>query len=73
MVCETQPGTGQCISPVASSVTTHVSVGATPTFGIFVKASGDIPFDPANRRVFVRFRDTNDAIRGTTSVAVQTQ
>ena len=70
-VCETN-ATGACLSPPASSVTTTIAAGATPTFSIFVTGTGTVPFDPANNRVFVRFRNANGATRGSTSVAVQT-
>jgi hypothetical protein len=72
-LCQTDPATGQCISSVSSSVTTQINSNATPTFGIFVISSGNIPFDPAGNRIFVRFKDAGDITRGSTSVAVRTQ
>jgi hypothetical protein len=44
----------------------------TQTFGVFLNASGDVPFDPANARVFVRFVDSDGVVRGATSAAVTT-
>ena len=55
-LCQTNPATGQCISGIGSSVTTQINANATPTFGIFVEGSGNVPFDPAANRVFVRFK-----------------
>ena len=46
---------------------------ATPTFSIFVTGSGNVPNDPTNNRIFVRFKDADGATRGSTSVAVKTQ
>jgi hypothetical protein len=54
-------------------VATTVNSGATPTFGIFVQANGNVPFDPAGNRIFVRFKDLGNVTRGSTSVAVCTQ
>jgi hypothetical protein len=71
-LCETNPVSGQCVSGIGPSVTTTIDPGATPTFGIFVTANGDVPFAPAVNRVFVRFRDGGGVIRGSTSVAVRT-
>jgi hypothetical protein len=72
-LCETNPATGQCISAIGSSVTTQINANATPTFGIFVQGNGNVPFDPAGNRIFVRFQDGGGVTRGSTSVAVQTQ
>jgi len=73
-MCQTNPVTGQCISPtVGPTVTAQIDAGATPTFAIFVAGGGMVPFDPAANRVFVRFRDAGGVIRGMTSVAVRTQ
>ena len=72
-VCQTNPGTGACLAPPAASVTTPIAGNATPTFGIFVAGNGNVPFDPAASRVFVRFKDGAGVTRGATSVAVRSQ
>ena len=72
-ICQTTPSTGACQGPAGTSVTTQISPDATPTFGIFVAGTGTVPFDPANNRVFVRFKDAGGVTRGATSVAVRTQ
>ena len=74
-VCQTNPVTSQCINPAApaASVTTQINTGETPTFAIFARAQGAIPFNPGVNRVFVRFRTQAGGTVGSTSVAVQTQ
>jgi hypothetical protein len=72
-LCQTNPATGQCISAIGPSVTTTINANATPTFGIFVQGSGNVPFDPAGNRIFMRFKDGGSVTRGSTSVAVRTQ
>jgi len=72
-LCETNPATGQCISAIGPTVATTINANATPTFGIFMQGNGNVPFDPAANRVFVRFKDSGDITRGSTSVAVRTQ
>jgi CSLREA domain-containing protein len=72
-LCQTDPGTGQCISAIGPSVTTTINANATPTFGIFLQGGGTVPFDPAANRIFVRFKDGGNVTRGSTSVAVRTQ
>jgi hypothetical protein len=72
-LCQTDPASGQCISPVGPSVTTTINANATPTFGIFVGGNGNVPFNPATNRIFVRFKDGGNVTRGSTSVAVRTQ
>jgi hypothetical protein len=71
-ICETNPTTGVCLAPAAATVTTTISNGATPTFAIFISAAGEVAFDPALSRVFVRLRDLAGSTRGSTSVAVTT-
>ena len=71
-LCQTDPSSGQCISSLSPRVTTAVAANQTPTFGIFLNASGAIPFDPANHRIFVEFSDSQGIVRGSTSVAVRT-
>jgi hypothetical protein len=72
-LCQTNPTTGACLLTPSATVTTTINPGATPTFGIFVSASGKVAFDPANNRIYVTFSDSTNAIRGETSVAVETQ
>jgi len=71
--CQTVPTTGACMAAPSVSVATTVNAGDTPTFAIFVQGSGVVPFQPATNRIFVQFQDAGGAIRGSTSVAVQTQ
>ena len=73
LLCETNPTTGQCISAIGPSVTTQINANATPTFAILVQGGGTVPFDPAMNRIFVRFKDSGNVTRGSTSVAVRTQ
>jgi len=70
-LCQTNAG-GQCITPIQQSVTVQIATNGTPTFSIFVNATGTVPFDPAVNRIFVRFKDAGGVTRGSTSVAVTT-
>ena len=83
-ICETEPATGLCLAPpvaAATGVITQIDAGETPTFGVFVTGTGNVPFDPATNRIFVRFFASAvlpdpspvGVVRGATSVAVQTQ
>jgi hypothetical protein len=72
-LCQTVPSTGACIAAPSSSVTTTINGNATPTFAFFGTASGAIPFSPAVNRIFAQFTDSTNAVRGSTSVAVETQ
>jgi hypothetical protein len=62
-ICQTNPATGVCLQTPAASVATPINPGATPTFGVFVTASGTVPFDPTNNRIFVTFTDSRYAAR----------
>ena len=72
-LCQTDPNTAACLAPPSPTVTSTIATNATPTFSIFVTATGNVPFDPANNRIFLRFKDFNGDTRGATSVAVRTQ
>jgi hypothetical protein len=56
-----------------ASINTTINANATSTFAIFATASGSVPFVPQTNRIFVEFSDANEVVRGSTSVAVQTQ
>jgi hypothetical protein len=72
-LCQTDPASGQCTSSIGPSVTTTINANATPTFAIFATASGAVPFVPQTNRIFVEFSDATGVVRGSTSVAVETQ
>ena len=72
-ICETNPLDGSCLQPPSVEVATSIASGATPTFAVFATGTGvDIPLDAATRRIAVEFKDSGDAIRGGSSVAVRT-
>jgi hypothetical protein len=73
LLCQTDPQTSVCFSPPDTSVPTTILTNETPTFGVFVAAAGDVSFIPEINRIFVRFKDSNNVTRGSTSVAVRTQ
>jgi hypothetical protein len=73
-ICETDPNSGACINPPAATVSTTAAVAHNGTiyYTVFVKGSGNIPFDPANSRLFLRLRSADGITRGATNVAVRT-
>ncbi|HVJ54646.1 MAG TPA: NHL repeat-containing protein [Aliidongia sp.] len=71
-ICESQAN-GQCLAAPASSLPITYAAGATPTFSVFITASGSIPLAAATSRIFVKFLDGAGALHGETSVAVETQ
>jgi sugar lactone lactonase YvrE len=73
LICQSNPSTGACLSTPANTVPVTFAAGVTSTFSIFVKASASVPFDPGASRIFVRFKDSDGASHGSTSVAVRTQ
>ncbi|PWU25345.1 MAG: hypothetical protein C5B48_01745, partial [Candidatus Rokuibacteriota bacterium] len=68
-ICQTNAAS-QCLQPPGGSVTTAINHNDTPTFAVFVTASATIPFDPAGKRIFVRFKGAGNVTHGSTSVAV---
>ena len=72
-LCQSSAVTGQCSSQSGSSVRVRIDAGETASFAVFVQGHGDVPFDPANGRIVVRFTDDDGVIRGATSVAVRTR
>jgi len=74
-LCPTDPITGGCLSAPSSSVTQDMGTNATASFAVFVQltdSNAQIEFAPADSRAFVRFRNADGDLRGSTSVAVQT-
>lgn len=72
-ICESNPASGQCLAPPASTVSLNFLVHGTPSFSIFLQASHAIPLAPGTSRVYVRFKDASGAVRGSASVAVATR
>jgi len=74
-ICRTDPVAGTCLTGRAATQTLTINQNETATFGVFVRGNGTaIPNNPAQNRVFVRFREGGAAgtERGATSVAVRT-
>jgi len=70
-LCQTD-AQAQCQQSPQSSVQSTFAANQTGTFSVFVTATGTtIAFDPANSRVFVRFKFNGGSV-GSTSVAVKT-
>ena len=72
-ICRTDPTSGRCLDAAASSVSTTIEANATPTFAVFAAAAGGVPFVPETNRIFVEFSDASQVVRGSTSVAVETE
>lgn len=71
-LCRTNSSTGACLAaPSSQSVEFEAPAGSTATFGVFLTATADVPFDPATNRVTVEFIDAAEVVRGSTSVAVR--
>jgi virginiamycin B lyase len=74
-VCQTNPGTGVCLAPPEPQGFYNLPAGTEATFAVFITATGSVPFDPANNRVFIRFIDFDDFlatyVSGSASIAIQ--
>jgi hypothetical protein len=73
VMCQTNPTTGAClVPPTGTTVNFNLGVNQVATFAAFLTYTGTaIPFDPANKRVFVHFFQGTTPV-GSASVAVRT-
>jgi hypothetical protein len=63
VVCQTDPTSGQCISPPSGSTSVYPwKTGEVKTFSVFVTALQAVPFVPGGIRIFVLF-DAREAPR----------
>jgi len=69
-VCETTGGS-VCLAPPTPTLTVSYAARTNRSFAFFARASGSIPFDPANTRVFARLTQAG-ILRGATSAALCT-
>lgn len=61
-----------CITGLADGIRATFTPNTQLTFTVFVTAHGNIPFDPANSRLYIRLTDDSGVTRGATAVAVRT-
>ena len=71
-VCQANAVTGQYLAAPAPTITLSFAPGATPTFLIFVSASGSVAHDPDVNRIYVYFKTSGRVVEGSASVAVTT-
>jgi virginiamycin B lyase len=72
-ICQTNPSTGQCLTPPATTITAAINQNQNTTWTAFLQATGPIAQDPARNRVTFQFVDADGVIRGATSTAATTQ
>lgn len=72
-ICETDPATGQCKGPPASTVMRAMDTGESTTWSAFLQATGVIAQDAARNRVIFEFVDKNGVVRSAASAAVTTE
>jgi len=74
-VCQTNPSTGACLATPEPQGFYNLPAGTQATFAVFITATGSVPLDPANNRVYIRFIDFDDFldtyVSGSASVAIQ--
>ncbi|MFA4956987.1 MAG: S8 family serine peptidase [Candidatus Methanoperedens sp.] len=66
---ETHPANGTIKGPATGL---NITVGAQPTFAVFLIPTQPIAYDPANNRITLQLVDSNGKIIGAQSVAVST-
>jgi hypothetical protein len=71
-ICRTESATAACIGAPSPRVSLFMGRNETATFGVFARAIGRVPLDPAQNRVFIRFTGEDGVARGGASVAVYT-
>ena len=72
-LCETNSSTGACESAIAQNIALTYDASSTRSFAIFANILGPIENQPGENRIFVRFRDSQGVVRGSTSTSVRTQ
>lgn len=68
-ISETNPSTGVIIG---DHILENIGAGENRTVVVFVTFHGCVSFDPANKRIFIEFRDASNNVVGSTSTAVST-
>ena len=71
LVCEFNATIGNCIAPPSPTTAKTINTGEVTFYAVFVVGQGTpLPLNPATNRVFARFRDSSNIVRGGTSAAV---
>ena len=74
LVCEFDVSIGNCLLRPRETTTQTINTGEVTFYAVFIGGQGTpIPLNPTTNRVFARFRDSSNVVRGLTSVAVQVE
>ena len=72
LVCEFDITRGTCVAAPQPTTKRSINTGRISFYAVFAIGKGQpIPLNTATTRIFVRFRDSNNMVRGLTSVALE--
>jgi hypothetical protein len=71
LLCETDSATGACLANPLASIQSSIANNGVSTYAVFALRDGDLPFDPVNNRIRLRFTGDGALINGEAGVAAR--